>query len=128
MSLGKGVIISASNKRKVQGRRSTDNKLIGVHNTLPQVLWTTYFIEAQGYQVDHNEVYQDNKSAQLLETNGHFFLRKRNETHQASIYVFAKDKVDKGDIDIVPSPADTSFPEDQYGTMYSLSQRVAGYS
>ena len=57
MSLGKGAVTSASNKHKTKGRRSTDNKLIGVHDTLTQVLWTKYFTEAQGYQVDRNEVH-----------------------------------------------------------------------
>ena len=76
MSLGKGVTINASNKHRVQGRSSTDVELIGVHDTLLQVLWTKYPIEAQGYKVDHNKVHQDNKSAQLLETNGHFSTGK----------------------------------------------------
>ena len=70
MSLGKGAVISASNKHKTQGRSSTDNELIGVHYTLPQVLWKRYFIEAQGYHIDRNKVHQDNKSTQLLEVNG----------------------------------------------------------
>ena len=52
MSLGKGAITSASNKHKIQGRSLTDDKLIGVDDTLPQVLWTKYFIEAQGYTID----------------------------------------------------------------------------
>ena len=67
MSLWKGAVTSTSNKHKIQGRSSTDNELIGVHDTLPQVLWTKYFIEAQGYHIDRNEVHQDN--AQVLEVN-----------------------------------------------------------
>ena len=47
MSLGKGAVTCAPNKHKIQGRSSTDNELIGVHDTLLQVLWTKYFIEAQ---------------------------------------------------------------------------------
>ena len=62
MSLGKGAVTSASNKHKIQGRSSTDDELIGVHNTLLQVLWTKYFIEAQGYTVDRNEVHQGKKA------------------------------------------------------------------
>jgi hypothetical protein len=37
---------------------------------MPQILWTLYFLEAQGYKVDKNILYQDNKSSILLETNG----------------------------------------------------------
>ena len=54
MSLEKGAITSASNKHKIQGKSSIEDKLIGVHDTLPQILWTKYFIEAQGYTVDRN--------------------------------------------------------------------------
>ena len=76
MSLGKGAVTSASNKHKIQGRSSTDNELIGVHDTLPQLLWTKYFIETQGYHIDRNEVHQDIKSAQLLEVNGRLSAEK----------------------------------------------------
>jgi hypothetical protein len=34
------------------------------------ILWTKLFLEAQGYNVDKNILYQDNKSAILWETNG----------------------------------------------------------
>ena len=70
MSLGRGSVTSASTKHKIQGRSSTDDKLIGVHDTLPQILWTRYSIEGKGYQIDRNEVHQNKKSAQLLEVNG----------------------------------------------------------
>ena len=62
MSLGKGDTPSASNnKHKIQGRSSTDDEFIAVHDTLPQILWTKYFTEAQGYQVDCNKVHRDKK-------------------------------------------------------------------
>ena len=34
------------------------------------ILWTRYFLEAQGYGVDDMIIYQYNKSAMLLEQNG----------------------------------------------------------
>jgi hypothetical protein len=37
---------------------------------MPQVIWTWNFLEAQGYSVTDNIVFQDNKSAILLEKNG----------------------------------------------------------
>ena len=111
MSLGKGATTSASSKHKNQAKSSTVNELIAVHDTLPQVLWIKYSIEAQGYQVDCNEVYQDNKSAQLLEINGRFSTGKGMK-HIKHRYFFVKDKFDQGDIEIVHSPADALFPED----------------
>ena len=111
MSLRKGVVTSASNKHKIQGGSSTNNKLIYVHNTLLQVLWTKYFIEVQGYTIDHDKVHQDNKSAQLLEINGRLSAGKGMK-HIGHRYFFVKDKDDQGNIDIVHSPADAPFPKD----------------
>ena len=72
MSLRQGAVTSFSIKQNIQGNSSTKDELIGVDETLPQALWTNYFIEAQGYLVDKNLINQDNKSAILIETNGRF--------------------------------------------------------
>jgi len=37
---------------------------------MTMALWTKHFLEAQGYQVNDNVIYQDNQSAILLENNG----------------------------------------------------------
>ena len=34
------------------------------------ILWTQLFLEVQGIEVQHNILYQDSKSAILLENNG----------------------------------------------------------
>ena len=38
-------------------------------DAMPQMLWTRYFLEAQGYGIDGNILYQDNMSAVLLDKN-----------------------------------------------------------
>jgi len=44
---------------------------VGVNDVLPQILWTRYFLEAQGYPILRpTKVYQDNMSAIQLEKNG----------------------------------------------------------
>ena len=70
MSMGKGAIFAASRRQKLNTKSSTETELVGVDDFIPQVLWTRYFLEAQGYRVRDNLVYQDNRSAILLETNG----------------------------------------------------------
>ncbi len=67
MSLGKGAVYGASIRQKLNTRSSTEAELVGVNDLMPQVLWTKYFLEAQGYPVSDNVVYQDNQSAMLLE-------------------------------------------------------------
>jgi hypothetical protein len=71
MSFGKGTIYSNSTKQKMNIQSSTKVELVAVNDTMSQILWTKYFMEAQGYKIKDNLLYQDNKSAILLENNGH---------------------------------------------------------
>ncbi len=41
-----------------------------VDDIMPQIIWSRNFLEAQGYGVTDNVVFQDNQSAMLLEKNG----------------------------------------------------------
>mgnify|MGYP006897339887 CR=1 FL=1 len=68
--MGKGAIINISSKQKVNSRSSTDCEVIGVDDVIGPILWTRYFLEAQGYEVKDNVLLQDNQSAIRLETNG----------------------------------------------------------
>jgi hypothetical protein len=38
---------------------STESELVGVSNMMPQIIWTKYFMNAQGYDIDENIVHQD---------------------------------------------------------------------
>jgi hypothetical protein len=46
--MGTGSIKGISKKQKINTRSSTESELVGVHDVAPQMLWTQYFIEAQG--------------------------------------------------------------------------------
>jgi hypothetical protein len=72
MSLGQGagVSFSCKCKHKINARSSTEAELIGVYDALPSILHMLYFIVAQGYDVQKNIIYQDNKSSITLEQNG----------------------------------------------------------
>jgi hypothetical protein len=63
------------------------------------ILWTKLFLEAQGYDVEKNIVYQDNKSAILLETNGKKSSGKRICALNIR-YFFITDQVEKGNTQI----------------------------
>jgi hypothetical protein len=69
---------SIARKQKMNVQSSTEGKLAAVENAATMILWTKLFLEAQGYNLDKNIVYQDNKSAILLETNGKKKIRKTN--------------------------------------------------
>ena len=77
MSLGKGATMSMSRGQKLNTKSSTESELVGIDDALPQILWGKYFIEAQGYTVEHNILLQDNKSTILLATNGKFSSSKK---------------------------------------------------
>ena len=68
MTLGSGSVVSQ--KQKINAKNSTEAKLIGLDDAMPQVLWTRYFIEQQEYPVMDNIIMQDNISAMNLEKNG----------------------------------------------------------
>jgi hypothetical protein len=68
-SLGKGAIYGTSTRQKLSTKSSMEGELVRVKDVMPQVLWTCYFLEAQGYGVRDSIVYQDTnqQSAILLE-------------------------------------------------------------
>ena len=68
---------SASAKQKLNTNSSTTSELVAVDQVLPLILWTPLFMEAQGYPVESNKAYQDNKSTILLENNGKASSGKR---------------------------------------------------
>jgi len=102
MSMGSGSIYSSSQKQKINTRSSTEMELVAVDDMLPQILWSKYFLDEQGVQANHI-VYQDNTSAQRLETNGRLSSGKRTK-HMNVRYFFIKDKVDNGDFKVEHCP------------------------
>jgi hypothetical protein len=80
-------------------RSSTEGELVAVDDAATMIWWTKLFLEAQGYEVEKNIVYQDNKSAIFLETNGKKSSGK--QTHALNIrYFFIADQVEKGNAQI----------------------------
>jgi hypothetical protein len=60
MTLGKGIMYGTSTQQKINTKSSTEGELVGVNDVMPQVLWSRYFLEAQGYAVSDSVIYQDN--------------------------------------------------------------------
>ena len=67
------------------------------------ILWTHYFLEAQGYGVDDAIIYQDNKSAMLLEQNGQA-SSTRWTRHLNIQYSFVSDRIKKNEVHVQYCP------------------------
>ena len=50
-------IISISRKKNLNTKSSTEAELIMADDAMPQILWTRYFLEAQGYGINENILY-----------------------------------------------------------------------
>ena len=70
MTMGKGAMMSMSRKQKLNTISSTKSELVGADDATTIMLWTKLFMKEQGYKIDENIHYQDNKSEILLEKNG----------------------------------------------------------
>jgi hypothetical protein len=103
MSLGKGVVFGTSTRQKLNTKSSTEAELVGVNDVMPQALWTRYFIEAQGYTVSDNVIFQDNQSAILLEKNGRASSSKRTR-HINVRYFFVADRIAQGEVSVEYCP------------------------
>jgi hypothetical protein len=103
MSMGKGSIYSTSAKQKLVTRSSTEAEIVAVHDVMPQLMWTGYFLMEQGFHVKETVLYQDNTSSILIEKNGRSSCSKRNR-HMNIRYFFIKDQVDSKRVRIEHCP------------------------
>jgi hypothetical protein len=103
MFLGKGAAYRTPTRQKLNTKSSTGAELVGVNDVMPQILWTRYFLEAQGYGVENSLVYQDNRSAILLEKNG--WPSSGKQTWHINIqYFFVMNQIATGEVKVKYCP------------------------
>jgi hypothetical protein len=88
LSLGRGFPVVGSTKQKLNTRSSTEAELVGADDFMPAICWTRYFMEAQGYKVEDNVLYQDNKSSMLLEKKWESFEQQAHEAYQHLLLLY----------------------------------------
>jgi len=110
MTFGKGALTSSSNKMKCNTQSSTETKIIALGDKLPDVLWTHYFVECQGYDIDECTIFQDKMSALLLEKNGRVSSSKRTK-HIKAKYFLIKDYYNAREIDLRYCPTDSMWAD-----------------
>ena len=97
MTFGIGVFSSDSKMQKLNTKSSTDAEIVAVSDFLPKIIFMHLFMEAQGYPIRENILYQDNQSAIKLEINGRKSCGKKTR-HVEIRYFYIKDFVDKGTV------------------------------
>ena len=105
MTFGKGMMNGSSNKQKINTTSSTEAEIVAVHDNMPSILWTRYFLEEQGYPLKPCIIHQDNQSAILLETNGRGLSSKRTR-HMNVRYFFVLDIQKRGHVIVKHCPTD----------------------
>jgi hypothetical protein len=105
MSLGDGMPINTSTKQKMNTGSSTETELVTADDFMPIILWTNYFLEAQGYGHQDTILYQDNQSAILLEKNGRKPSSKRTK-HLNCRFYFITDRINKNELSVEYCPTE----------------------
>ena len=99
ISLGRGVLHAKSSMEKINTKSSTEAELVGLAEYLPYNIWFLHYMRAQGYMIRSNTIYQDNKSAILMERNGRNSCTG-NSRHINVRYFWIKDKIDQGEVKV----------------------------
>jgi hypothetical protein len=105
MTFGRGMMNGSSNKQRINTTSSTEAEVVAVHDNMPSILWTRYFLEEQGYPMKPSIIHQDNQSAMLLETNGRGSSSKRTR-HMNIRYFFVADCQKRNQVIITYCPTD----------------------
>jgi hypothetical protein len=105
MTMGLGCPLSSLTKQKLNTRSSTESEVVGVDDLMPAILWTGNFLQAQGYGVKECTVFQDYKSAILLEKNGKASSSMWTK-HISIRCFFVTNRIKKGELSMEWCPTD----------------------
>jgi hypothetical protein len=127
MIYGQGAVQSISAKQRINTKSSTTAELVGADDVSDKVLWTKLFLEAQGVPIKKNYLYQDNKSAILLEVNGKKSSGKRTRAMNIR-YFFLTDQIAQGQVEIIYCPTGDMvadyFTKPLQGALFQKFRRI----
>ena len=132
ISMGKGTLIHNCSKQKLNTKSSTESEVVGVSDFLPYTIWASYFLKAQGYELQRNIFYQDNTSAIKMLKNGKESCGSKSR-HIHIRYFFTKDVLKREDMEIVHCNTDKMIADFytkplQGKHFYQLRNIIMGHS
>ena len=110
LTLGSGGITNVSRKQKMVSKSSMEAELIAADDLSNSIIWTNYFLEAQGYASKDTILFQDNKSCMLLHNNGKSSSSKRTR-HLNIRYYFLSDRIANGELRVEYCPTDNMIAD-----------------
>ena len=96
ISVSSGPVHVSSRRQKLNSKSSTEAELIGVSDSLSQVVWTREFLIAQGYDVPAAIVKQDNQSTMVLANKGRSTSSRTR--HIGVRYFWVHDRIEHGEV------------------------------
>jgi hypothetical protein len=110
LTFGHGATTSSSTKHKIPSKSSCKSEIIGLYDKVGDILWTCQFLEAQGYNIKTNIVYQDNMSTLSLVKNGYVSSSKRTK-HIKAKYFFICHFHNTGELDLHYCPTEQMWAD-----------------
>ena len=95
ITFGTGVVSVKSSKQKMNLRSSNETEVIGDSEYLPLNVWFQCFMEAQGYTLGSNLLWQENEGAQRMAENRNMSCSSKSR-HIAIKFFWITDRVKQG--------------------------------
>ena len=127
ITFGTGVLAPKCSKQKMNSRSSNETEVIGNSEYLPYNIWHEYFLEAQGYKLKSNVLYQDNEGAEKIAKNGTASCGSRSR-HINIKFFWITDRVKQGKISVRHCPTDKMiadfFTKPLQGSKFNQFRRI----
>ena len=132
ISMGYGIIHRKALNQEINVKRSIEFELVGIGEYFPYNIWFIMFMSAQGYGIENNVIYQDNKSAICIDKNGRNSC-SGNSRYIPIRYFFVKDRIDKSRMKVEYFPTHLIladfFTKSLMGEMFrKLRSVIMGYT
>ena len=98
ISIGGGPVHVSASKQKLNSKSSTEAELIGLSDSLSQVLWIRDFLLEQGHALGPAAVKQDNQSTMIMANKG--ISTSERTRHIGIRYFWVRDRIESKEVSL----------------------------